>query len=236
MKKASLYLRISPLLFLVAFITSCSRQSSSVTTTESNIPEIKVAPKAASHYVMTDSMVRSIFEDSKGNFWFGSDHAGLTRHDGKASTHFSMEDGLSDNQIRTIQEDRDGNIWFTTGNGLSKYDGGKFTTHRSNTALGLEQLFNNTWQKEPNDLWFNGELEGGIYRYDGQNLSVLKFPILDSTHKSFSISGTVTGISSGKNNMLWMANYNGVIGYDGASFTYINDKRFKSTYHVRSIF
>jgi len=229
MKQTHLYSQIWPLLFIVVFMTSCKGESNS-NELENDIPELKETPKTVKPYVISDSMVRAIFEDSKGNLWFGRDHASLSRYDGKSITHFSAKDGLSDNQIRTIQEDQQGNMWFATGKGLNKYDGEKFTIHTSNDG----ERPSNTWQKGTNDLWFNGELEGGIYRYDGQNLSVFKFPVLDFNHRSFSISGTVTGICHGKNNMLWIANYGGVIGYDGASFTFINERRF--TYHVRSIF
>ncbi len=181
-----------------------------------------------------NSMVRSIFEDSKGNFWFGSDYEGVCRYDGKSFAYFSTDDGLSHNQIRTIQEDQQGNIWFATGYGVSKYDGKKFTIQRAISNLMPSITPESKWKKEANDLWFNGEIEGGIYRYDGQNLELLEFPILDQDHESFSITGTVTGICEGKNNMLWMANYGGVIGYDGESFTFINERGLN--YHVRSLF
>lgn len=180
------------------------------------------------------STVRSILEDSKGNFWFGSDKEGVARYDGESFTYFTTKDGLSNNQVRTIQEDQQGNIWFATGYGVCKYDGQKITVQTVNNSLNSNLIFKSKWKKEPADLWFNGEREGDIYRYDGQQLSVLEFPNLDADHESFSISGTVTGICEGENNMLWMANYGGVIGYDGRSFKFINERRFD--YHVRSIF
>lgn len=114
------------LLFCLLLITSYGRQPNS-DIAESNNPELKLTPKTTSPYEVSDSMVRSIFEDSKGNFWFGRDHAGLSRYNGKFLTHFTVKDGLGDNQIRTIQEDRNGNIWFGTGGGISSYDGETFT-------------------------------------------------------------------------------------------------------------
>src|SRR5262245_45150472 len=59
--------------------------------------------------------VRSILEDSKGNYWFGSWNEGVCRFDGKNLTYFTVEDGLSDNQIRSIQEARNGVVWFEGG-------------------------------------------------------------------------------------------------------------------------
>ncbi len=57
---------------------------------------------------MWNGGVRSILEDSKGNYWFGSSHEGVCRFDGESFTYFTVEDGLSNNQIRTIQEDQNG--------------------------------------------------------------------------------------------------------------------------------
>ena len=50
--------------------------------------------------------VRSIFEDSKGNFWFGTWQEGVARFDGKKLTYFTVEDGLDRNQVRNVFEDR----------------------------------------------------------------------------------------------------------------------------------
>lgn len=185
-------------------------------------------------YIVTDSIVRSIYEDTKGNLWIGRGNAGLSKWNGKTMTHFSMKDGLADNQVRTIQEDQNGNLWLATGNGVSKYDGQRFTSVFSNLPFAMPDLTRNDWPGKTDGLWFNGEKEGGIYRYDGNMLSVYGFPELPEDHPSFSIKGTVTGISHGKRSIIWMANYNGVIGYNGVTFTYINERRFK--YHVRSLY
>jgi len=185
------------------------------------------------------SMVRSIFEAANGDFWFGSDQEGVCRYDGKTFTYFSQKDGLSDNQVRTIQEDQNGHIWFATGTGVSSYDGEKITVHADRDNLRPDPELKKEWKKEANDLWFNRNIEGGrrgggIFRYDGQNLSSLAFPVLDHDHNPFSINGTVTGICKGKNDMLWISSYGGVLGYDGKAFRFINEKGFD--YHVRSIY
>ena len=78
---------------------------------------------------MWNGGVRSILEDSKGNYWFGSDHEGVCRFDGESLTYFTEEDGLSNNQVRTILEDRKGVIWFETGRGISSYDGERISAH-----------------------------------------------------------------------------------------------------------
>ena len=52
-----------------------------------------------------DENIRSIFQDRKGNYWFGTNAAGVYRYDGKTLIQYTVNDGLSDNQILKIQED-----------------------------------------------------------------------------------------------------------------------------------
>ena len=105
------------------------------------------------------SGVRSIFEDSKGNFWFGSDDEGVcllesnSNDSGRQSfTYFTVKDGLNDNQIRSIQEDDKGNIWFGTSKGVCSYDGEKIINHTEENIISTYELSPNVWAKTDHDL------------------------------------------------------------------------------------
>ena len=41
--------------------------------------------------------IRSIFQDSKGNYWFGSLQEGVAVYNGKSFKYFTNNDGLTDN-------------------------------------------------------------------------------------------------------------------------------------------
>src|SRR6186713_461769 len=84
--------------------TSCTTKQG---LTRSELKDSAIAPPARLRF----ETVRSILEDSKGNYWFGSWNEGVCRFDGKGLTYFTAEDGLSDNQIRSIREDRNGVVW-----------------------------------------------------------------------------------------------------------------------------
>jgi ligand-binding sensor domain-containing protein len=192
------------------------------------------------------SGVKSIFQDSKGNYWFGSHGEGVSRFDGKSFQYFTTSDGLAGNQIRSIQEDNHGTIWFGTANGISSYNGKKFTNHTSFAKGGMQGSWlkpangvsQSTWMKTETDLWFNAGIKEGVYRYDGQKAHYLPFP--DSKATITGNTYSVTGISKGKNSMLWFGTFAGVIGYNGSDFTFINDKTLgyntaDDRIHVRSI-
>jgi len=67
---------------------------------------------------LIDGDIWSIFEDSRGNMWFGSYLGGICRYDGRSLTYYTIKEGLTNNAIRAIIEDRNGNIWIGTDWGL----------------------------------------------------------------------------------------------------------------------
>jgi ligand-binding sensor domain-containing protein len=87
---------------------------------------------------LLNTNVSSIFEDSNGNMWFGSDYrnAGsrrgdVYRYDGKTFTNITGPEKMlkfTDYNVRSIVEDNAGNIWLGSRNGLLlRYDGKSFT-------------------------------------------------------------------------------------------------------------
>ncbi len=187
--------------------------------------------------------VRSILEDSKGNYWFGSWNEGVCRFDGESLTYFTMEDGLSDGQIRSIQEDRAGVVWFEGGSRVSGFDGERIIIP-SNKNYASKQ----DWRLGAGDLWFKEEggmgaieieAQPGVYRYDGKTFTYLAYSVpADPTRVS---AYATTGMAKGKSGRLWFATYTTVFGYDGESFTVIDDKSLgldenTGWLHVRSVF
>ena len=67
--------------------------------------------------LIKDNCVRSILEDSHGNFWFGTDGGGINMFNGETFTHFTQKDGLIHNTVFSILEDSQGNFWFGTRGG-----------------------------------------------------------------------------------------------------------------------
>ena len=68
--------------------------------------------------------VRSIFQDSNGVIWFGSEYDGTALLYGDTWLTLDMTDGLSHPEIKTILQDVDGNIWLGTRDGLTRISDG----------------------------------------------------------------------------------------------------------------
>lgn len=215
-----------------------------LTGSTANTQEALETPESSLPRLRDNFVVRAILEDSKGNFWFGSWDSGVARFDGKNLTYFTKEDGLDSNQVRNVFEDRNGTIWFETGDTICTYDGKKITIHTDR-----DYNSKNDWKLAYGDLWFKEddgriknkrEAKPGVYQYDGTKISFLTFPLPkvrgdDREYKC-------TGVARGKDGRIWFATYGSVIGYDGKSFTFMNNQsgRFdgstETDLHVRAIF
>jgi ligand-binding sensor domain-containing protein len=195
--------------------------------------------------------VRAILEDSRGDFWFGSHQEGVCLYNGEKLTYFTEEHGLSNNQVRSIYEDVDGVIWFEGGEGLSTYDVRLQSIPDKSIITRLKKSYNSKldWKAGPADLWFKGdeavgynqkESLPGVYRWDGHQLSYHTFPIHPNEDEKFYYSVS-TPFVKGKNGMFWFGTYGAAIGYNGSSFTIIDDKSLglnddTGHFHVRNLF
>jgi ligand-binding sensor domain-containing protein/signal transduction histidine kinase len=99
---------------------------------------------------LTNGFVRTIFEDSKGAVWVGTDRglfqirgAGLVRVDGQA--------GIRSIAVHTIREDRDGGLWVG-GEGLIRLSGGKTVSLRFPGGLG-ENTVRSILQARDGTIW-----------------------------------------------------------------------------------
>ncbi|MDY8135413.1 ligand-binding sensor domain-containing protein [Aquimarina sp. 2201CG5-10] len=217
---------------LIVFVSSIFLSCNGQTKLESKQTEIKTGEigKTVSE---VDNQIWSVFQDKKGNYWFGSNGRGIYHFDGKTLKQFTTADKLVGNQIRGIQEDNKGNIYIETPLGISKFNGTKFTT------LIAKKSSDNQWKLEPNDLWF-GYNANDLYRYNGTSLFELKLPRKD-LKKAFgnntegvpfeSNNGpyAVYGVDKDKDGNIWFGTVTaGAFRYDGKSFLWFDEKELST--------
>ena len=178
------------------------------------------------------SGIRAIFQDSKGNYWFGSHNEGVSCYNGKSFEYFTAKDGLSDNQIRSIQEDKNAIIWIATAKGVCSYNGNKFTNYR--TKINSPKL---DWNATRGDLWFYAGEEDGINRFDGINMNYLIFPKPKNENPDNSYG--VTDISKENDGKVWIATYAALFNYDGNIVNIFDQNKLKlkdnELLHIRSV-
>lgn len=218
------------LILIPLFLFSCGTNQPAT-----QIPEQEITQELSDSELNYKTAIRSIFQDSKGNYWFGSHQEGVCLYDGTHFNYFTKIDGLSDNQIRTIQEDEKGNIWFGTGEGICSYNGQSIVNH---TSYDKDPNINGEAFSK-NDLWFDGGYKSAVYKYDGNSLTYLSLPIPENSDPLS--SNTVTGFAKSANNKIWIVTYAAVFEFDGLVFNIIDHNSMGEVVegknlHIRTVF
>lgn len=151
----------------------------------------------------------SLFEDSKGNIWFGTARGGLYRYNGREFTLFTKRNGLPDSTIVCMTKDNKGHVWFgTEEGGASLYDGRQFRV--LSRADGLSSNHVNAIAPGRNGIVYLGTMRG-IDIYDGKTLRHL-------TRNGKPIE-KITSLLQDSHGNLWIGRFDGLSRYDGHSFT-----------------
>lgn len=118
---------------------------------------------------LVSQYIRAIFQDSKGNYWFGPIGGGAIRYDGTTLHYFDPADFTKGDpqtsSIHAIAEDKKGNMWFGTYTGVVKYDGKAFKTYNEKHGLTNPDISRRSiLVDKKGTLWVG--TPGGLYRYD----------------------------------------------------------------------
>lgn len=162
---------------------------------------------------MISSYIRSIFEDSSGNLWFGTSH-GLSRYDGNSFLHYTTEAGLLNNTILSMLEDRAGQLWFGTGNGISRYDGSNFFHYQTKDSFKGQHV-RSILEDPQGNLWF--ATSKGVIRYEPDK-GESEFTYY--TTREGLISDDVLSMLIDRQGNLWFGTSEGLNKYDHTYFTH----------------
>jgi ligand-binding sensor domain-containing protein len=215
--------------FLI-ILTSCNGQEKAKKHKDSNTS--KPSPTVVKNFksvglapdfdtTLVSQYIRSIFQDSKGNLWFGTLGEGVVKYDEITLTYFSNPDGFINNTVYAINEDKNGNLWFGTDQGVYKYDGKAFRNYNQKDGLmHIDISRKGILVDKSGTIWVG--THGGVYRYDpssdskGEQCFSL-FPLLATIN--------VAGIMEDKNENIWFASSDkGVFRYDGKTIVNFNEK------------
>lgn len=171
--------------------------------------------------------IYSIYNDSKGNIWFGTNPVGVCRYNGKSFQWIGEEDvtefrNEGANGVRSITEDKNGDFWFNTESRYSVYDSSTlrsnkfYTRHKSIGSLDGKSESNldeylSTVRDNNNNLWFV-TYRNGVWKYDG--LKATHYTVQDNSKDI-----TLFSIYKDNNGDLWLGtNENGAYKFNGTSF------------------
>jgi len=163
---------------------------------------------------LSNNQVESIFKDSRGFVWFGTNF-GLNRYDGyHVKTYQSIKNDTTSllfNAISDIQEDSNGDLWIAGGTTFSIYNirKEKFIRNLSPLLSGMGIRFIPTIVKiDKQKNFYFYRFGDGVYKYDVSTKKLRQFK------QSFSIntlsSGTINSIQV-ENGFFWVLFQSGLL-------------------------
>ncbi len=172
---------------------------------------------------MVSEFVRAMYQDKRGNYWFGTNGNGIIRYDGQTLEKVVAEQNQNWVSVREIVEDKIGNIWFGTSSGLVKYDGEKFTTFSTEVGLQNEEIWGLT--VDNNGLIWVGSI-GGISHFDGKKFTPFLLPETMVENPEHMLSGKlVKKFVEDKSGTMWLVtDGNGIFKYKNGEFIHLTTK------------
>ena len=123
---------------------------------------------------------RSIFQDSTGTLWVGSNDEGIQKISKNETLRYSTDNGLPNNSIRAFAEDKDHNLWIGTASGIvyltpqGKFVTPKISENEKSEYVLVSQLYKDTADK----IWMVTSANHGLYVYSNETFE--RFKQLDS--------------------------------------------------------
>ncbi|MFN8351123.1 MAG: two-component regulator propeller domain-containing protein [Flavobacteriales bacterium] len=196
-------------------------------------------------YKMTPGKIWDLFEDSKGNIWFGRDGYGACKYDpsatlrtgGRNFTLFTKVDGLCSNNVASIVEDPQGNIWFGSitsdfppiqEGGVARYDASAslrtgvktFAQFPEVNGLTANDIYN-LYRDRSGNIWI-GAVRVGAYRYDPSTslgASGSAFTLFDRTDRpDLTKYFGIQAFVEDRQGTKWFGFSGGLFRFNGATF------------------
>ncbi|GGE43083.1 hypothetical protein GCM10010832_23800 [Psychroflexus planctonicus] len=166
---------------------------------------------------MVREFVRTMYQDTNGNYWFGTNGDGIIRYDGKVLEKMEIESSHPQVRVLKIVEDKAGNVWFGTSDGLLKYDGRKFSQ-----IEGLQGDDVEVWSLtiDRNGLIWVGTVEG-VSHFDGEKFTPFLLPEtkVENPEPIYSINRVSSFLEDNDGNMWISKDGNGIFKYKNGNFT-----------------
>ncbi len=172
---------------------------------------------------MVREFVRTMHQDKKGNYWFGTNGDGIIRYNGKILEKITIANISPHFRVLEIIEDNVGNLWFGTSEGLIKYDGKEFKTFTRNEGLQDEEIWGLAIDR--NGLIWVGSVDG-VSHFDGEKFMPFSLPdSMVENPKPMLSRKLVFKIIEDKNGTMWFAtDGNGIFKYKNGKFAHLTNK------------
>ncbi|MBK9248619.1 MAG: hypothetical protein IPM69_11015 [Ignavibacteria bacterium] len=168
-------------------------------------------------------VVRMMYQDSKGVFWFGAE-GGAFRLAGDSLIHIDSIKSESGGRvtIKDIAEDKDGRIWFGHTDGISSIDGKLVKNYYESDGL----ISNAVWSIGTDaigNIWI-GTMDGACV-FDGKTFKNFELPLgTKDTTVGISSDKMINKIFRDRKGKLWISSNAGLFSYSNSTLTNVSKK------------
>ncbi|HRF78251.1 MAG TPA: two-component regulator propeller domain-containing protein [Chitinophagales bacterium] len=222
------------LVFLILLCSSCAGQANEKSVNDTLVNEENSQPISVKQSTvfpqihtnlngMVSEFVRAMYQDKKGNYWFGTNGNGIIRYDGATLERVNIEQSPKWLSVRKIVEDEIGNIWFGTSSGLIKYDGKNYTIFSTAAGLQHEEIWGLAVDAK-GIIWVGSV--GGVSHFDGNKFTPFLLPnsIVENAAPMLSIK-SAGGFVEDNDGYMWINNDgNGIFKYKHGTFIHLTNK------------
>lgn len=157
-------------------------------------------------------MVNVIFEDSKGNIWFGSKNIGglSIYRNGEFQLLTKEKDGLPSNGFQSFAEDREGGVWAGTADGgLMRFSHQVITSYSKADGLLNENVYP-LYEDRDGTIWIGAWGNKGLHKYEDGKFSAL-----------LPEENLFTSLFQDRDHALWIGFYNFIGKYKDEKFSVV---------------
>ncbi|HEX2900420.1 MAG TPA: two-component regulator propeller domain-containing protein [Bacteroidia bacterium] len=243
--KKTIHSRTLILMLFTLFISSCIGQVKETTAkaaVEKAADNSPIAFKQSTTFPqihtnlngMVSEFVRAMYQDSKGNYWFGTNGSGIIRYDGQTLEKITLEQRQNRSSVREIVEDQAGNVWFGTSDGLIKYDGETFKIFSEKEGLQDEEIWALTIDKS-GLIWVGST--GGVSHFDGTKFTPFLLPdvSVENPQPMLSDKLVLKFMEDSHGNRWLVTDGNGIFKYHNGTFTHLTNKNGLTDNNVADI-
>ena len=168
-------------------------------------------------------VVRMMFQDSKGNIWFGAE-GGAFKLAGDSLIHIDRIRSESGGRvtIKDITEGKDGKIWLGHTDGISSIDGALVTNYYESDGLRSNAVWCIATDVVGN-IWI-GTMEGACV-FDGKTFKNFELPLgTKDTTVEVSSDKNINKIFRDSKGKLWISSNAGLFSYSNNTLTNVSKK------------
>jgi ligand-binding sensor domain-containing protein len=223
------------IIFLSVLIYSCNGQENGTGAQNTLLIGQKKSQILIPSNGRISEVVRMMFQDSKGNIWFGTQSGAFKL----VNDSLILINGIKDEfgkrvTIKDITEDINGTIWIGHEGGISSIDGNLVKNYYQSDGL----ISNSVWNIETDvngNVWI-GTIEG-VCLYDGQEFVSFELPDgkMDSA-LGISSEKMVHNIFEDSKGTIWLCSNAGLFAYKDNTLIDVSEKVGIQTNFVNEIF